>query len=810
MQRVVKLAQLFNGLTRNKPRRRGNQVSVECNEISSSFVEPVIAHTGHKSSVRILELPSNAPNGQVNEQSLTFAFTASFSSTTLSPSPAQLSKMTAMKRALLIASPFGGLLGPLNDVQTMEAVLKQQGFEILSCYDAKATRQGIIDAWKSIIEVSQPGDIVLIYYSGHGGIVEDVENKPRTEKKKSPTQQQSWRYQFLVPMDFSLPDPPAADAASSFNGILDVELEDLLRRTTARTENVTTIFDCCHSGRMARDPSHAGAVPRNIPKVQYAAVSRKVDHLREANGNLTQANLHEGGNQDAVRIAAAGALETAWEDGDGDQRAGVMTRELSRALHEAWEATNHGNQISWHKIMLRVRELVNINFPRQNPHVEGPRARMVFSLEKSETNAIILKPDGERGILKAGWISGVRVNNVYTLMPLGSERVSDETQIGEATVTAVDALEATAKLSLVSVKASIPPQGVMAFLVKESLRQLPVAHPDGPAELLDAIDGSKYLCRRDVHNAPQDIDLLARFERDERRLTLTDSKGRRLLSQQVSDDNPKTWASASDTLVKQAEQLARANHLLNITCKEKEKLSHALSVTFGTMKEGKPHRIVETDGEGKVTEGEQVYISITNNGPDTTHISAFDINVSGKISLVSNIDVPATRAYHIGAGQYRDEPLGEGLTLSWPRDISKAQPIPESLVLVLTDSHVDLSVLESDARAEGKGEAGPSALEQLIFRLATGAQRDLGKERVKVPLKFDVLHIPFEILAQGASGTPEAGISSGQHGVNSSSWLQVGELSFLSEVVNAGDLPPSSPYLDRGARVSSLLAPWEI
>lgn len=111
---------------------------------------------------------------------------------------------------------------------------------------------------------------------------------------------------------------------------------------------------------------------------------------------------------------------------------------------------------------------------------------------------------------------------------------------------------------------------------------------------------------------------------------MTDNKGRLLLSQNVSDDDPSTWAIASDTLVKQAEQLARANHLLNVTCKKEEKLPNALTVTSGTMKDGNPDRIIETDGQGKVVEGEAVYISLTNNGDHTAHVSAFDINVSGR------------------------------------------------------------------------------------------------------------------------------------------------------------------------------------
>ncbi|KAI8296388.1 hypothetical protein K4K59_004021 [Colletotrichum sp. SAR11_240] len=503
--------------------------------------------------------------------------------------------MSAMKRALLIASPFGELRGPTNDVKTMEAVLGQQGFKVSSCCDAKATRKGIIDAWETIINDSKAGDVVVIYYSGHGGMIEDDSSKSSVAKEDDLAQQQPWRYQFLVPMDYS--DPATADAASSFNGILDVELEDLLCRTTERTENVTTIFDCCHSGRMARDPSHTGAVPRNLPKVnlpklQFATISQMIDRLRQTNDGFAKAHLNNEGNRHAVRIAAAGALEAAWEDGEGNQRAGVMTRELARALREAWEVKDGTNQVSWQKILLRVSELVNINFPRQNPYVEGPHRRMLFSLEESDTNAIVLQSDGQQGILKAGRISGVREGNVYALMHSESEPIPQETKIGEAIVTEVAALEATAKLSIFHNRAPIPTQGVMAFLIKETLLELPVAHPEGPQELLDAIDGSKFLCRRDVYGDLQDTDPLATHE---------------------------------------------------------EKLDHRLTVDFGTMKDWERQQSIALDGKGEVIEGESVYISLTNDGTKTVHVSAFDINVSGKITLISIIELDAGRTYHIGA-----------------------------------------------------------------------------------------------------------------------------------------------------------------
>ncbi|KAH0439225.1 hypothetical protein CcaCcLH18_03020 [Colletotrichum camelliae] len=653
--------------------------------------------------------------------------------------------MAVTKRALLIASPFGGLRGPSNDVKIMKDILSQQNFDISTLCGDNATREGILKAWERLIEASQPEDAVVIYYSAHGGIVEDDMGESSIEKEGSSSQQQSWRYQFLVPMDYLYPPQSAlAGVDSPFNGILDVELERLLRLTTSRTKNVTTIFDCCHAGRMARDPSHVGALPRNVPKVPYAAVSRQISHLCNAAGGPAEAHSHVDGNPLAVRIAASGAMETAWEDGDNDNCAGVMTRELAQALREAWDTSHDSFQVPWQHILLRVRELVNLKFPQQNPHVDGPHKRVLFCLEESKTESLSLHLNGEQGILKAGRVSGVREGNVYALMPSNAKFLRSTERVGTATVTKVKALESVADLS------NSPAHGiVLAFLIQESLPTLPVACPDRPDVLRKAIDASKYLHRIGI---AQDTESLATIQRDEEVLTLSDDAGRLLLSTTASDGGLTTWAAASESLVKHAEQLARANHLLRLTCSDDEKLGHALTITFGTIEKERPCRVVDADGGGEVTEGDHVYISLQNNGANTVYVSVFDINVSGIISLVSadhtrGIEVAAGRAHHIGAGRLQKFPRGPGLPVSWPSGISKTQAIPESLVFILTDSPVDLTVLASGAR--GDGNAGPSSLEQLAFSLATGTLRDIGSERVIQRLQFDILRIPFKMNARG-------------------------------------------------------------
>ena len=209
--------------------------------------------------------------------------------------------MSGKNRALLIASPYNGLRGPENDVELMANVLDKHGFEVVKRCGRDATRHQILEAWQQLISESCAEDTIVIYYSGHGGLVKSSQNTSDQRGSEMPL-----RSQFLVPMDF---DQTTAD---EFRGILDIEISYLLRDTTNKTENVTIILDCCHAGRMARDPHHDNqAWPRNLPEVKHPGVLLShVERLRR-DGHLKGDTFIEG-NEHAVRIAAAATSETAW------------------------------------------------------------------------------------------------------------------------------------------------------------------------------------------------------------------------------------------------------------------------------------------------------------------------------------------------------------------------------------------------------------------------------------------------------------------------------------------------------------------
>ncbi|KAI0316110.1 caspase domain-containing protein [Amylostereum chailletii] len=85
----------------------------------------------------------------------------------------------------------------------------------------------------------QEGDPILIYYAGHGGEANPPAGWAAGGEK----------IQMILPHDFI----PRTSTSESSQGILDVTLSVLLNKLSrAKGNNISVIFDCCHSGSGTR------------------------------------------------------------------------------------------------------------------------------------------------------------------------------------------------------------------------------------------------------------------------------------------------------------------------------------------------------------------------------------------------------------------------------------------------------------------------------------------------------------------------------------------------------------------------------
>src|SRR5262245_37776751 len=101
------------------------------------------------------------------------------------------------RHALLIASPYGDLSGPVSDVKKMAELLKPRGFGIRTCAGLEAARDRILAAYRSLIDDARDADAVVIYYSGHGARSLDEAYVP-VDQNAPPKRY----HHFIVPIDF--------------------------------------------------------------------------------------------------------------------------------------------------------------------------------------------------------------------------------------------------------------------------------------------------------------------------------------------------------------------------------------------------------------------------------------------------------------------------------------------------------------------------------------------------------------------------------------------------------------------------------
>lgn len=309
--------------------------------------------------------------------------------------------MDDVRKAMVVAAQTRKLRGCEPDADLMIELLEREGFDVLAVRGRAATRAGILHGFESLTQSCSADDAAVIYFAGHGGRQAAV--RPRV-------------VHYLWPVDME------ESTSDDFRGILTDELTVLQRRLTTRTRNVTTILDCCFSGRMSRDPLPSGMKARGIDEMRWpaAGLDRRLAETETAFRELreTQADaVWIDTNPHAVRLLACSAHQRAYE-GYVPEYAGIygfLTASLVTALRS-------GPELTWQSIGEQVRHRVLTHMPAQRPEITGPITRVVFTEQTrsaSVTHPIrIQEPDG------SAWLDGVRLfglepGETFALAPLG-------------------------------------------------------------------------------------------------------------------------------------------------------------------------------------------------------------------------------------------------------------------------------------------------------------------------------------------------------------------------------------------------------
>jgi uncharacterized membrane protein len=135
------------------------------------------------------------------------------------------------KKALIIGINYNDTINQLNGcIEDSNSILKflqkKQYSTIKHLTDdtvIKPTRENIINEITNILKESVEGDLIFIYYSGHGSYILDRTHDELDNKDE-----------VIVPLDFNI--------------ITDDELKSIINSNMKPNTSIIAIFDCCNSG----------------------------------------------------------------------------------------------------------------------------------------------------------------------------------------------------------------------------------------------------------------------------------------------------------------------------------------------------------------------------------------------------------------------------------------------------------------------------------------------------------------------------------------------------------------------------------
>lgn len=264
--------------------------------------------------------------------------TASYSATN---SSSDFQSSAKKKHALCIGindypRPQDRLSGCENDAQQWGDWFQQTGFDTTILRSAQATRSGIIDAIKRLKAQSDPGDVVVIQYAGHGTQVPDLNGDEKQDEA-------------LVPVNYAL------------EGLLRDDDLGALCNEFKEGVSLTLVMDCCCSGSISRLFLDKGAQPPTTgdSKPRCIVATREIieaDLLARKNhpGARFSVNPYTGTNE--ILFAACKSNEYAYEtNGSGD-----FTKHAIRILRET------GGNLSCKDFMRAIRKAFGLE-ARQTP-----------------------------------------------------------------------------------------------------------------------------------------------------------------------------------------------------------------------------------------------------------------------------------------------------------------------------------------------------------------------------------------------------------------------------------------------------------
>jgi hypothetical protein len=227
--------------------------------------------------------------------------------------------------ALLIGINYIGtnneLYGCINDTNSINSLISNYNFKKISILTdntvKKPNRNNILAEFKNLLINSQSGDVLLLFYSGHGSYILDKNNNEKTGND-----------QLIVPCDL--------------NGIIDDELKNIIQLNLKKDVTLIALFDCCHSGSILD------------LKYQYMDSLDKNNFTENVNETETVGNV--------IMISGCNDLQTSSDAYINNKNQGAMTW----AFLEAFKSQEN---ITWRNLLIKMRDLLKNSSFSQLPQL---------------------------------------------------------------------------------------------------------------------------------------------------------------------------------------------------------------------------------------------------------------------------------------------------------------------------------------------------------------------------------------------------------------------------------------------------------
>ena len=243
--------------------------------------------------------------------------------------PAQI-KMEKSKKALLIGINYTGtanqLDGCINDVDSIVERISKNGFNTINKLTdltlKKPVRENILNECKNLLINSQSGDLLLLFYSGHGSYILDKNGD------------EADGYDEMI-------------VSSDLQGITDDELKSLIQTYLKKDVTLVAIFDSCFSGSVLD------------LKYQYLDSLNYDKYTENAKNNETLGNV--------FMISGCNDEQTSADANINNKFNGAMTWSLLETL----KTKNNNNNISWRDLLKGMRDLLKTSKFSQIPQLSS-------------------------------------------------------------------------------------------------------------------------------------------------------------------------------------------------------------------------------------------------------------------------------------------------------------------------------------------------------------------------------------------------------------------------------------------------------